>query len=84
MGRAVGPWSGSLADTQGVALGWYGYGPLALNQPAPKARFYTSLGHRPRIAAPKNIPRAKGPPYTSEGQRPSTGASPQDCRNQPT
>jgi hypothetical protein len=80
IGRAFSPENCPGNPTQGVALGWYGTGPLALRIRrgfAPKAHRHTSLGHRPRYAATNN-PRAKGPSHTSEGQRPSTGASPQE------
>lgn len=84
MGRAFSPQNHLGNLTQGVALGWYGTGPLALGLLyfAPTAQLHTSLGQGPRYAAPNN-PRAKGPTYTSEGQRPSTGASPQES-NHPT
>jgi hypothetical protein len=84
MGRAFSPENRLGNPTQGVALGWYGTGPLALGHlhSAPTAQPHTSLGHRPRYAATNNS-RAKGPSYTSEGQRPSAGASPQE-RNHPT
>lgn len=49
---------------------------------APTARLHNSLGQRPRYAAP-NIRRTKGPPHTSEGQWPSTGASPQELSRTP-
>ena len=82
IGRAFSPDNHLGNLTQGVALGWYGTGPLALGPLhfAPTAQPHTSLGQRPRYAAPNN-PRAKGPTYTSEGQRPSTGASPQELNH---
>ena len=47
IGRAVGPWLGLLPDTQGVALGWYGNGPLAL-----KIRNTSDRPRRIRSSAP--------------------------------
>jgi hypothetical protein len=85
IGRAFSPENRLGNPTQGVALSWYGTGlwPSEIGRDdAPTAQPHTSLGHRPRYAAP-NSPRAKGPIHTSEGQRPSTGASPQE-RSHPT
>ena len=94
IGRAFSPENGLGNPTQGNALGWHEDGPLALKiqttsdrprrilSSAPTAQSHTSLGHRPRNTAP-NSPRAFGPLHTSEGQRPSTRASPQEW-NRPT
>jgi hypothetical protein len=61
IGRAFSPENGLGNPTQGVALGWYEDGPLALSKAAtdhsaadalpssaPTAQPHTSLGHRPR------------------------------------
>ena len=49
IGRAFSPDNHLGNLTQGVALGWYGTGPLALGSLhfAPTAQPHTSLGHRP-------------------------------------
>ena len=64
IGRAFSPENCLGNPTQGVALGWYGTGlwPSEFgSDDAPTAQPHTSLGQRPRIAAPKH----------SKGQRPA-------------
>lgn len=91
IGRAFSPEYRLGNPTQGCALGWYGTGPLALrirrglHAKGATSSFFRAKGASPyqpgaspQDCRPPNIPRAKGPAYTSEGQRPSTGASPQE------
>ena len=65
IGRAGGPWRGLLPDTQGVALGWYGDGPLALEtlQATQSPLCLFSLASLPSSAP-------KAPIHISLGRRP--------------
>lgn len=72
--RAVGPWSGLLPHTQGVALGWYEDGPVALQNPhAPR----TQSVHLPRLAF---FFRANGAASYQPGASPRESKNPRHLR----
>ena len=74
IGRAVGPWSGLLPVSQGVALGWYGDGPLALKIQTTSGPPEADLFFRVNVEPP--FFRANGAsPY-------QPGAMPQESRQQ--